>query len=236
MNNRQELIAENLSHFRNELQGHQAKLLAVSKTKPVSDIIAAYESGQRDFGENKVQDLLEKATELQNTCPEIRWHFIGHLQSNKINQLLKTPGLCAIHSIDSLKLLNKLLTKPLSKSSSDNSSGEKIGLFLQINTSGESEKSGFESDDDIYEAVALTMQNDHFFLQGFMTIGRIRTENFEEDARECFESLVRLKENCASKFKLSHLELSMGMTQDYAIALKSGTNWIRIGSAIFGER
>jgi pyridoxal phosphate enzyme (YggS family) len=220
-------IAAKLVHFWNELNDHDANLLAVSKTKPVSDIQLAYEASQRDFGENKVQDLLDKATELEKTCPDIRWHFIGHLQSNKMNMLFKTPGLVAIHSIDSLKLLKKILNKvPL----------QRIGLFLQVNTSQETEKSGFTEISELEEAIELILKSENFFLQGLMTIGRIRTENFEADALECFEYLGKLKKDFMQKFDLKDLELSMGMTADFAIALKSGAKWIRIGSAIFGER
>jgi pyridoxal phosphate enzyme (YggS family) len=206
-----------------------ASLLAVSKTKPASDIQIAYVCGQRDFGENKVQELLEKSLELKVTCPDIRWHFIGGLQSNKINMLLKTQNLVSIHSIDSIKLLNKLLSKNIDK---------KIGIFLQINTSGEEEKGGFATTDkkEIFDAVELIREHSHFYLQGLMTIGKIRTENFEEDAALCFNELVDLKADISQKFKLNEIELSMGMSSDYPIALKLGTNWVRIGSNIFGSR
>ena len=206
-----------------------ASLLAVSKTKPGSLIVEAYLASQRNFGENKVQELLEKSNELKEICPDIKWHFIGGLQSNKINMLLKTHNLVSIHSIDSIKLLNKLLSKNIDK---------KVGIFLQINTSGEVEKGGFATGHkaEIFDAVDLLRQQSHFYLQGLMTIGRIRTENFEEDAALCFKELVDLKADISQNFKLNNLELSMGMSSDYPIALKLGTNWVRIGSNIFGTR
>jgi pyridoxal phosphate enzyme (YggS family) len=223
-------IKESIEQLNNTIAPFKgASLLAVSKTKPASDIQIAYVCGQRDFGENKVQELLEKSLELKVTCPDIRWHFIGGLQSNKINMLLKTQNLVSIHSIDSIKLLNKLLSKNIDK---------KIGIFLQINTSGEEEKGGFATTDkkEIFDAVELIREHSHFYLQGLMTIGKIRTENFEEDAALCFNELVDLKADISQKFKLNEIELSMGMSSDYPIALKLGTNWVRIGSNIFGSR
>ena len=216
-------ITDNLNRIKKTLSSG-TKLLAVSKTRPSSDIKLACEAGQQDFGENKVQDLLQKSFELQEL--DIRWHFIGHLQSNKINQLLKTHGLVSIHSIDSINLLNKLLTK---------NPATNIGIFLQVNTSGETEKSGFSAYEELEEAVELVKNSERFHLQGLMTIGKIRTENFEKDARECFSRLKELKIKLDKSQDLN-LELSMGMSQDYEIAQEFGTNWVRIGTDIFGKR
>lgn len=213
-------IKENLDFYKAHL--NKTQLLAVSKTKTLAEIKTAYSFGQRDFGENKVQELNDKAFELQSDCPDIRWHFIGSLQSNKINNLLKIPNLVSIHSIDSIKLLNKLLNKK---------TGRKIGVFLQVNTSGEIEKSGFSDFALIEQAVSL-FKSDDFYLQGLMTIGKIRTEDFENDAKTCFLRLNEYKERLNSV----DLELSMGMSSDYKIAIECGSNWIRIGSGIFGKR
>jgi pyridoxal phosphate enzyme (YggS family) len=221
---RKNLINNALKELATELG--DAKLIAVTKTYPTSDIQTAYEAGQREFGENKVQDLFDKATELANH-KDIHWHFIGHLQTNKINKLLSVPNLVSIHSIDSIKLLNKLITKEPAKM---------IGLFLQINTSGEPEKGGFENWDELVQATQQIKDSKGFYLQGLMTIGKIRTENFEEDARGCFQQMQTYKHDFSQKLDLEGLELSMGMSQDYAIALKSGTDWVRIGSKIFGKR
>lgn len=206
-----------------------ASLLAVSKTKPTSAIIEAYESGQRHFGENKVRELLDKSLELKDICPDIKWHFIGHLQSNKINMLLKVHNLVSIHSIDSIKLLNKLLSKQIDKN---------IGVFLQLNTSDEEEKSGFDisNKDEVHQAIKLFNDDLSFKFQGLMTIGKIRTDNFEEDAKVCFTSLANLKTDICKVFNIENLELSMGMSSDYPIALKLGSNWVRVGSTIFGSR
>ena len=185
----------------------------------------AFECGQQDFGENKVQELLEKAQELEQL--DINWHFIGHLQSNKINMLLKTPNLVSIHSIDSIKLLNKLLSK---------NPGKRIGVFLQVNTSGEDEKSGFESKEELAKGIDLLKGHEDFYFQGLMTIGKIRTENFEQDAVKCFNYLLELKHDFSQKNSNAPIQLSMGMSKDFSIALKSGANWIRVGSSIFGSR
>ena len=218
-------IKEGLASIGQDLQGFHAKLIAVTKTKPASDIELAYQCGQRIFGENKVQELLDKANLLQ--LENIQWHFIGHLQSNKINMLLKVPNLKSIHSIDSIKLLNKLLSK---------SPGKSIGVFLQVNTSDEDEKSGFTSIDEIIQGIDLLEGSNDFYFQGLMTIGKIRTENFEQDALHCFKQLVDLKHDLSQKASNHGIELSMGMSNDYPIALKSGANWIRVGSSIFGSR
>jgi pyridoxal phosphate enzyme (YggS family) len=223
-------IKESIDKLNNTIAPFKgASLLAVSKTKPASDIQTAYECNQRDFGENKVQELLDKSLELKESCPDIKWHFIGGLQSNKINMLLKTENLVSIHSIDSIKLLNKLISKNIDKN---------IGIFLQVNTSREQEKGGFaiSNKEEIFEAVKLLREQTHFFLQGLMTIGKIRTENFEEDAIICFQELADLKSDICKSFDLETLELSMGMSSDYPMALKLGTNWVRIGSNIFGSR
>ena len=218
---RQLQLKNNLESISSQVRD-RATLIAVSKTFPASDVETLYNLGHRDFGENKVQDLIQKATELKETCPEIRWHFIGSLQTNKINQLLKTPNLVAIHSIDRMGLLEKVLNKTPSN---------KIGLFLQYNTSGEEEKSGFTSFDQLQSAY-LKIQHPQFFFQGLMTMGAIRTENFEQDARACFSKLHEI----ATQLNAPKTDLSQGMSQDFLIALEIGTDFIRVGRAIFGNR
>lgn len=217
-------VQKNLSQINNQLQG-RTKLLAVSKTKPVELIKEAYEYGQRDFGENKVQDLFEKAQDLESLAG-LRWHFIGTLQSNKINKLLSVPGLYAIHSVDSLKLLNKLLKKEIR--------GE-IRIYLQVNTSREDEKSGFESFEELEQAVKILTEQKVWKLAGLMTIGSIRAQDFEKAAQESFGLLRDYKQRLERKYDLD-LELSMGMSQDFKIAMEFGSDWVRIGTQIFGAR
>lgn len=195
-------------------------LICVSKTKPCQLIEELYHLGHRDFGENKVQELAQKAIDLAH-LREIRWHFIGSLQSNKINQLLSVQNLFSIHSVDRMSLLSKILSKDLASD---------VSLFLQVNTSGEDEKGGFTRLDDLIAAVDLIQNHAHFKFCGFMTIGKIRTDDFEADARSCFQKLVGFKKN------FPKAELSMGMSADYKIAMEYGTDWVRVGSKIFGER
>lgn len=216
-------ISKNLSSISSKLNTN-VKLLAVSKTRPESQIIEAINWGQKDFGENKVQDLEIKSKSLSEL--NINWHFIGHLQSNKINQILKVKNLVSIHSIDSIKLLNKLLAKKIDT---------KIGIFLQVNTSGEEEKGGFRDEGELEMAVKSFKDSTHFYLQGLMTIGKIRTNEFESDAKESFSKLANLKEKLDETYNLD-LELSMGMSQDFEIAQDYGSNWVRVGSDIFGVR
>lgn len=218
------MISENLQNINQKLKSY-TKLLAVSKTKPNAMVREAYQLGQRDFGENKVQDLLDKATELQD-LKDINWHFIGSLQTNKINKLLKVPNLKAIHSVDRLELLEKLLKKEINF---------EIKIFLQINTSHEAEKSGFTDMNHVEQAIELLKDQRYFKLNGLMTIGSIRAEDFEAAAKESFQKLSDLKRKLDEKYQLN-LELSMGMSQDFEIAMEYGSNWIRIGSQIFGAR
>lgn len=218
------LISTNLKQINQSLSS-PTKLIAVSKTKSEQMIREAYALGQRDFGENKVQELLEKSLHLGD-LEEIRWHFIGTLQSNKVNQLLKVENLVSIHSVDSFSLLNKILRKE---------SRRKIGIFLQVNTSKETEKSGFVSQQDIIESVQHLEDSHSFYFQGLMTIGKIRTEQFERDAKECFLSLKEISLKL-EPFTSRTVELSMGMSQDYLIAQECGSHWVRIGSQLFGSR
>jgi PLP dependent protein len=200
-------------------------LLIVSKTRSEDEIRCYYELGQRDFGENRVQELQEKAQNLKNECPDIRWHMIGNLQSNKINQLFSIPRLWAIHSVDNKDLLLKLLK-------GQGRLQQEVGLFLQFNTSKEKEKSGFEDYSSLAEAARLIPDQGHLKLQGLMTMGTLRTENFEAEARRCFKELNELKAKLASELHQS-LETSMGMSQDYQIAISEHSDWIRLGTMMF---
>lgn len=211
-----------------ELLDKKTSLVAVSKTKPFSDIALLYEVGHTDFGENKVQELKEKAQTLAPTCPDIKWHFIGHLQTNKINNLLKISHLVSIHSIDSIKLLNKILSK--------NPANSHIGLFLEVKTTNEEEKGGFTDYEEIVQGIESIKDNENFYFQGLMTMGKIRTDDFEADAKKSFKELVHLKKKLLEQGVASKVELSMGMSQDFKWASELGSNYVRVGSKIFGAR
>lgn len=217
-------LALNYQNIKSKIQTGVG-LIAVSKTKPADLIREVYELGQREFGENKVQELLEKSQNLENLS-EIKWHFIGHLQSNKINQLLQVNKLVAIHSVDRMSLLDKLIAKKPNRP---------IDLFLQVNTSGEAEKGGFTEEDQLIEAAKKIQDHPEFQLKGLMTIGKIRTEDFEKDARSCFSTLNTLKQSLDNALS-TELELSMGMSNDFEIAQEMGSHWVRVGSSIFGKR
>lgn len=217
-----EFYNQKLKSIENKLR--DTNLLIVSKTRSIEEIKSYYELGQFDFGENRVQELEQKAETLKEECPRIRWHMIGHLQSNKVNQLFQIPNLHAIHSVHDQALVEKMikaqdkLIKPLK-------------IFLQFNTSKEEAKSGFETYAELRTAAELA-KTSSLTLAGLMTMGTLRTENFQDEAKRCFNQLNELKEQLASEMNLK-LETSMGMSQDYEIAIAEKSNWIRLGTMMF---
>ena len=223
-------LEERLNHVKNDLNG--AVLVAVSKYSPVEDVALAYSLGQMDFGENRVADLALKAGSFQfNQRQNVRWHFIGTLQTNKVKELMKIPNLWAIHSVSSKKLLEEILRRE------GEFQGPELNLFFQLNTSKEEEKSGFDTVEEIAEAIEflLTKKKSNLICRGLMTMGSIREENFEEAARKSFHELREARDYLAEKFNLKDLKLSMGMSQDYKIALEEGADYVRVGSLIFKE-
>ena len=222
------LINENKYHeLRNQLDAQKVVLVAVSKTKPVEALQALYDLGHRDFGENYVQELVDKQPKLP---ADIRWHFIGHLQSNKVKYI--APFVHLIHGVDSLKLL-KEINKQAQKAN------KIIEVLLQVHIAQEESKFGFDNR-ELEEL--FTVQKDaieemkHVRIMGFMGMASF-TEN-EAQVREEFRSLRtlfdRYKEYPVSTINLSIL--SMGMSGDYTIAVEEGSNMVRIGSLIFGAR
>lgn len=205
-------------------------LVAVSKLKPSSDIQALYDHGVRHFGENYVQELLEKAKELPK---DIKWHFIGGLQTNKCKDLGANIGnLYAVETIDSLKKCKKLET---ARAATDFG---KINVYLQINTSGEDQKSGYDlaSLNDLYETVEYLLQkSEKLALAGLMTIGSFAVSTGGDDENKDFTALSNLKKALDEKYSIS-LQLSMGMSSDYILAIKQGSLSVRVGTSIFGVR
>ena len=227
-------IGARLKKIREQISS--ATLIAVSKYHTIEEIQEAYTEGQRDFGESRVQELTEKAEYFRNkNIQDIRWHFIGRLQANKINHLLRIPNLEAIHSIDSLKLLNDLIKRTQPSPEHAKVHPKKMKIFLQVNTSHEEEKGGFRDQHELIEAIELLTSNHHFLWAGLMTMGPIRTDNFEADTREAFHSLQVLQQQLKLQYPQFPLELSMGMSSDYLMALDYGSNYLRLGSIIFGE-
>lgn len=215
-----------VDQIRKDLQEYKAKLVAVSKTKSVTSIQALYDYGQKAFGENYVQELVDKKSQLPE---DVEWHFIGHLQSNKVK--LISPFVSLIHGVDSIKLLQEI-DKQSAKS------GKVQSCLLQIFIASEETKFGLSMDeaDELLNHPVLSSLN-HVSISGFMGMA-----TFTEDTtkiRSEFRSLkmffdAQKKKSFCQNVQLQ--ELSMGMTSDYLIALEEGSTMVRIGSAIFGER
>lgn len=229
--NREELISIRLKLLMKELPSHRnVDLIAVSKKYPAEDIQLALNSSHYDFGENRVDELEEKSSHFLHHDRKPLWHFIGNLQGNKVKKLLEIQGLNSIHSIDSFSLLENIIkNKNLIRSDIP------INLFLQIKTSDEKEKSGFDNSDDLMKAANLLAKHDgdRVRFAGLMTMGKIRTDNFEADARKCFKKLRKKRDRLITDFGFENLRLSMGMSQDYHIAIEEGSDVIRVGSKIF---
>jgi pyridoxal phosphate enzyme (YggS family) len=202
------------------------KLVAVSKTRSLEEVKRAIDAGQRVFGENTIQDALTKIPELKNQNAE--WHFIGHLQSKKARQI---PGnFDWVHSVDSLKLAQKLST------AMDNSGLEDaLNCLIQVNISEEESKSGLKAGEVvpfIHELLSLGLSG--ITWRGLMTIG---VQGDDRQTRAAFARLRQLLEHCRQETGLSGFDqLSMGMSNDYAIAIEEGSTMVRVGTAVFGER
>lgn len=215
----------NIRAYKNLIEECKSKnvtLVAVSKTKPVSDILELYNLGQRDFGENYVQELLEKERQLPK---DIRWHFIGHLQSNKVKQIISFVHL--IHGVDSLKLLKEI-----------NKQSEKINkitnCLLQVYIAQEETKFGLDEE----ELNEIIRQLNNSVMKKINVVGLMGMASFtnnENQIRKEFQYLKSLQAKL-STVNLQLSTLSMGMTADYKIAIEEGSTMIRVGSLIFGSR
>ena len=216
-------VENNLKYFREELPS-TIKLVAVSKFKPDNLILEAYNAGQRDFGENRPQELSAKMERLPT---DIRWHFIGRLQSNKIKMIIDKVYL--IHSVDSFKLISEISKEATKR-------GFEPSILIQQHISDEDSKQGF-SDSEMEEAVELTLGFGNIKLRGIMGMASL-TENSDK-VRDEFSRLKSTFERLKSKYFLDDAEfceISMGMSGDYRIAAEEGSTIVRIGTSIFGER
>jgi len=199
-------------------------LIAVSKTKPASAIQELYDVGQRDFGENYFQELCDKAAELPK---DIKWHFIGHLQSSKSGPLIRNvPNLCCVETVDSEKLATKLNTACVSAERR-----EVLDILIQIDTSGEDTKSGVPTSEACALAAFVTENCPQLRVRGLMTIGA------PGDA-SCFDRLVECRNDLSVTMGVtpSDLQLSMGMSGDFETAIARGSTRVRVGSTLFGAR
>ena len=216
---------ETYQQIKAELDSKNVILVAVSKTKPVEDIVELYNLGQRDFGENYVQELVDKAAQLPK---DIRWHFIGHLQTNKVK--LIAPFVQLIHGVDSLKLLKEI-----------NKEGEKnnrvIDCLLQVHIAQEETKFGLDEE----ELNLIITQLDNLKMANIRVCGLMGMASFTENMNQVREEFKKLKAIFNHHAKLitrnSKPEtLSIGMSSDYTIAVEEGSTIVRIGSLLFGKR
>ncbi|MFZ4799366.1 MAG: YggS family pyridoxal phosphate-dependent enzyme [Bacteroidia bacterium] len=218
-------IAANIEKIKQQLS-QNIKLIAVSKTKPVETLMEAYNSGQKIFGENKVQELVGKYEQMPK---DIEWHMIGHLQSNKVKYII--PFVALIHSVDSENLLIEI-----------NKQAAKINkiqpVLLQISIADEETKFGFE-EAELFKILKKYINHElnHIEIVGLMGMATF-TDNEEQITNE-FAGLKTLFDKVKNEYfehKESFNQLSMGMSSDYKIAITNGSNLIRVGSSIFGGR
>ena len=201
----------------------EVKLIAVSKTKPLSMLEEAYANGCRDFGENKVQELVDKYGAMPK---DIRWHMIGHLQRNKVKYIVDKVFL--IHSVDSLRLAQEIEKEAAKKDVN-------VNILVEVNVAGEESKFGTTAE----EAVSLVEQIaklPHVRVRGLMTIAPFAEDS--EENRRYFAKLKQIYVDIIHK-NIDNVfmeELSMGMTGDYEVAITEGATYVRVGTGIFGER
>ena len=223
-------IAKNLDRVREQIATAAAKsgrsaedveLLAISKTHPVESVREAIEAGQTLFGESRVQEARAKIPELPSN---IRWHFVGHLQKNKVRPAL--PLFEMIHSVDSLALAHDI-----------NRIAEGEGLYprvlLEVNVAGEGSKFGF-APGQLREQMEELLALPRLSMEGLMCIPPLAVES--EDSRKFFVEVRALRDSLEQEFTLKLPQLSMGMTQDFSIGIEEGATLVRVGTAIFGER
>lgn len=218
-------IRNNLDELKKHIP-ENVKLVAVSKTKPASDIEEAYNAGQRVFGENKAQELSAKAEVLPK---DIEWHFIGHLQTNKVKYI--APVVSLVHAVDSLKLL-----KEINKQAANNN--RVIDCLLQFHIAEEATKFGLSRN----EADELLQSDGFAKLNNIRIIGVMGMATYTSDKEQIkreFDNLVKYKNSIKEQYFIGKdyfKEVSMGMSGDYKIAIQEGSTMVRVGSLIFGER
>ncbi len=200
------------------------RLIAVSKQQPVSAIEGLIACGHRDFGENQMQEAIDKIVQLKDQ--PVEWHFIGHLQSNKTRHV--GGNFDWVHTVDSAKLVRRI-------AASASEAGRTVNLLLQVNVSGDPAKHGI-AEDALFPLIDTVLEEglDAVHLRGLMTIGYRDSEVSE--ARRSFARLRELLETCHTRFGAGFSELSMGMSNDYTLAVEEGATMVRVGSALFGQR
>ncbi|MCK5945156.1 MAG: YggS family pyridoxal phosphate-dependent enzyme [Planctomycetes bacterium] len=201
----------------------EVELLAVSKRHPAELVREAMATGQRAFGESRVQELVAKAAELRGV-DGLRWHLIGSLQTNKVRDLLRVPGLELLHSCDRPKLADAL-QRELAET------GAMLDVLLQVNASGEQQKHGCPVDDAAPFLAHLQAACPALRVRGLMAMGPLRG-----DARPVFERVVQLRDELRARSGLELATLSLGMSGDLDDAIAAGSTMVRVGTALFGAR
>uniref|UniRef100_A0A3Q4GVD9 Pyridoxal phosphate homeostasis protein n=1 Tax=Neolamprologus brichardi TaxID=32507 RepID=A0A3Q4GVD9_NEOBR len=212
------------------------RLVAVSKTKPPEMVVEAYKQGQRNFGENYVN--LDRVSfpfiQILELCPEIKWHFIGHLQKNNVNKLLGVQNLFLVETIDSAKLADRVNS---SWQRIRGASTQRLKVMVQVNTSGEQSKHGLPPEDTVNTVKHIVTQCPALHFLGLMTIGRYGYDLTLGPNPDFQMLLSRRQEVCDSlKLPTEDVELSMGMSTDFEHAIEVGSTNVRVGSIIFGNR
>ncbi len=225
-------ITENLDAVRQQIDAacrrcgrdpQEVTLIAVSKTKPLELLQDAYAAGARDFGENKVQEIVEKAPRMPE---DAKFHMIGHLQRNKVKQVL--PHVVMIHSVDSMRLAEQIQQEA-------EKTGRVVDILLEVNVAKEESKFGFYPE-DVMDAVEKISRFSNLKLCGLMTIAPFVDDS--EENRPVFKKLYQLSVDIKKKNidNVTMSALSMGMTGDYQVAVEEGATMIRVGTGIFGAR
>ena len=236
------------------VSGRLPRLVAVSKLKPPQDLIEAYDHGQRYFGENYIKELEFKSNlqQVLEKCPAIKFHFIGHLQSNKVKTLLKAQNLHMIETVDSIKLAD-LIERAIQWRKDDPQgeplrfiSGEEephqfsdqLKVLIQVNTSDEDAKNGIEPHNVLDLAKHIIHRCKWLRLAGFMTIGRLGGYPEDSGPNKDFQLLYSIRESVSKELSMDakELELSMGMSSDFEEAIEMGSTNVRVGTMIFGAR
>ena len=219
-------VRKNLSELEKSIHGGKARLLPVSKTFPPELITEAYEAGYREFGENRVQEILEKRDKLP---ADIQWHLIGHLQTNKVKYIADFIAL--IQSVDSEKLLQEIDKQAVK-------AGRQIPVLLQVHIAEEENKTGWDAAElSAWMQEGGPARYPHVLFRGLMGLATNTAD--EQKVRAEFRGLAALKEKLKKECTFPNVkmeELSMGMSQDYQIALEEGSTMVRMGTAVFGGR
>ncbi len=222
-------IEKNLESFKKL----ESNIIVVTKKFPIDDIKTLYALGQRDFGENRVSELVEKYKDLSpQGFSEVRWHFIGHLQRNKVRDLFTKAPPWAIHSVDSIRLVDELMNQ-----AEHLPQGAQVRIFLQFQVIKEESKGGFRSVSSLRDALKKLEGHERLLPIGLMGMAPLESGPQQQavSAHSTFSKLRELRDDLKIDWPFLK-ELSMGMSGDYKVALDEGSDWLRIGQAILGER